>query len=340
MKVADFDYNLPESLIAQTPMEPRDHSRLMVVRRFGATLEHKRFDNILDYLKPRDVLVLNTTRVLPARLVGRRQGTGGRIELLLLHAVGEDKWDVLVKPGRRAKEGTIIQFGDLLQAEVLERTDAGGRIVQFTYSGDFGKVLDKLGETPLPPYITEKLDDGERYQTVYSKESGSVAAPTAGLHFTEDLLSAIRSMGVQIVPLTLHVGLGTFRPVQVDDIEDHTMHAEFYALSPESAGIINECHQHGGRVFAVGTTTVRTLETLTNESGIVQPGSGWTDIFIFPGYEYKVVDALITNFHLPRSSLMMLVSAFAGRETIMQAYDVAINEQYRFFSFGDAMLLI
>ncbi|NLJ74631.1 MAG: tRNA preQ1(34) S-adenosylmethionine ribosyltransferase-isomerase QueA [Firmicutes bacterium] len=340
MKVADFDFTLPEELIAQTPLEHRDQSRLMVVKRNSLAVSDRTFSDIIDYVGPQDVLVINDTRVIPARLYGVRAETQGAVELLLLRPYEEGRWEVLVKPGKRAKVGTKIVFSPKLSCEVIATTPAGGRLVDFEFSGDFDQILDELGETPLPPYIHEKLDDSERYQTVYSRHAGSAAAPTAGLHFTDDLLKKIISKGTAIVPLTLHVGLGTFRPVKVDEVEDHVMHAEYYHLPEASAQTINERRAQGGRVFAVGTTSVRTLETLADESGQVRAGSGWTDIFIYPGYQFKAVDAVITNFHLPKSSLLMLVSAFAGHDTIRYAYRNAVERQYRFFSFGDAMLLI
>lgn len=343
MNVSDFDFDLPHELIAQTPLPVRDASRLLVAKRFDSHLQDLSFRDIVQFFNPGDVLVINETRVIPARLFGRRPDTGGTVEVFLLRPFGDSRWEVLVKPGKRARVGMEIEFSPKLSCRVAEITDFGSRLVDFQFSGDFNQILDELGETPLPPYIHEKLDDGERYQTVYSKQAGSVAAPTAGLHFTPELLQQIQAKGTKIVPLTLHVGLGTFRPVQAERVEDHQMHAEYYELSTESAVAINECRQRGGRVWAVGTTTVRTLETQAQQSEagyIVQPGSGWTDIFIYPGYEFKIVDALVTNFHLPKSSLMMLVAAFAGLDTIKRAYAHAISNRYRFFSFGDAMLLL
>ncbi|NLM40311.1 MAG: tRNA preQ1(34) S-adenosylmethionine ribosyltransferase-isomerase QueA [Firmicutes bacterium] len=343
MKVSEFDFHLPEELIAQTPLPQRDASRLLVTERFGTELQDRQFRDIVEYLDADDVLVINQTRVIPARLFGVRADTGGPVEILLLRPYGGARWEVLVKPGKRARVGIWIEFGPKLACTVMDVTEIGSRLVDFEFNGNFNEILEELGETPLPPYIHEKLDDGERYQTVYSKEAGSVAAPTAGLHFTSELLNEIEERGTQIVPLTLHVGLGTFRPVQVEDIEEHRMHAEFFELSAESAEAINACKRRGGRVWAVGTTTVRTLETQARQQGseyVVVPGSGWTDIFIYPGYEFKIVDALITNFHLPKSSLLMLVSAFAGLDTIKRAYAHAVENRYRFFSFGDAMLLL
>lgn len=340
MKVADFDFNLPEDRIAQQPVEPRDSSRLMVVPKGQTNVEHHVFHEILDFLTDQDVLVINDTRVIPARLFGQRMDSGGKVEFLLLRPMGGDRWEVLVKPGRRARLGVTIDFGGKLQAHVGESTEVGGRIVEFSYQGKFEEVLEELGETPLPPYIVEKLEDKERYQTVYSRDAGSVAAPTAGLHFTPALLDAISAKGVTIVPLTLHVGLGTFRPVQAENVEEHVMHGEYYRLSEESAQLINRRKAQGGRVIAVGTTSVRTLETLTCPAGIIQSGAGWTHIFIYPGYQFKMVDGLITNFHLPRSSLLMLVAAFTGQESMEHAYQTAIREHYRFYSFGDAMFII
>lgn len=339
MKVSDFDYELPDELIAQEPVEPRDSSRLMVVDIGSGTIEHKHFYNLPQFLRPNDVLVVNESRVLPARLFGVREDTMGKVEVLLLHCVGEKRWEVLVKPGNRCKIGTKLIFADTLSAVVIASTEAGGRIVEFDYQGDFDAVLEELGETPLPPYIKSKLDNQERYQTVYARAKGSAAAPTAGLHFTTSLLEQISQKGVKIVPLVLHVGLGTFRPVKTEYVAEHRMHSEYYELSAEHAAIINQCRADGGRVIAVGTTVVRTLETLA-QSGRVKAGAGWTDIFIYPGYKFEIVDAVITNFHLPQSSLLMLVSAFAGLDLIKTAYKTAVENRYRFFSFGDAMLLI
>lgn len=340
MKVSDFDFYLPEELIAQHPLEKRDESRLMVLDKKTGEIEHKKFYDIIDYLNKGDTLVLNNTRVMPARLIGEKENTGGKIEFLLLKRVEGDKWECLAKPGKSAREGRRFTFGNgLLKAEVIEVLENGNRIVKFYYEGIFEQVLDSLGEMPLPPYIHEKLDDKERYQTVYSKEEGSAAAPTAGLHFTKELLKKIQDKGVNIVYLTLHVGLGTFRPVKVEEIEKHNMHSEFYMLSKESADIINETKKRGNRIISVGTTSTRTLETIGDEDGMVKEQSGWTNIFIYPGYKFKVVDNLITNFHLPESTLIMLVSTLAGRENVMNAYNVAVKEKYRFFSFGDAMFI-
>ncbi|WP_138206336.1 tRNA preQ1(34) S-adenosylmethionine ribosyltransferase-isomerase QueA [Haloimpatiens lingqiaonensis] len=340
MDVKDFYFDLPEELIAQHPAEKRDESRLMVLDKRTGELNHKHFKDIIDYLNPGDCLVLNNTRVLPARLIGSKEGTGAKMEFLLLKRIDKDKWETLVKPGKKAKVGSNFIFGNgELKAEVVGIGDEGSRIVQFQYQGIFEEVLDKLGQMPLPPYIKEKLQDRERYQTVYSKEVGSAAAPTAGLHFTKELLEKIKAKGVKVAFLTLHVGLGTFRPVKVDTIEEHHMHSEFYCMTKETADIINETKKSGGRIIAVGTTSSRTLESIGTEDGVVQEKSGWTDIFIYPGYKFKVVDALITNFHIPESTLIMLVSALAGRENIMKAYNTAVKEKYRFFSFGDAMFI-
>ncbi len=340
MKVSDFDFYLPEELIAQHPLEKRDESRLMVLDKKTGKIEHKRFYDIIDYLNKGDTLVLNNTRVMPARLIGEKENTGGKIEFLLLKRVEGDKWECLAKPGKSAREGRRFTFGNgILKAEVIEVLENGNRIVEFYYDGIFEQVLDSLGEMPLPPYIHEKLEDKERYQTVYSKEKGSAAAPTAGLHFTKELLKKIEDKGVNIVYLTLHVGLGTFRPVKVENIENHNMHSEFYMLSKESAEVINETKKRGNRVISVGTTSTRTLETIGDENGMVKEQSGWTNIFIYPGYKFKVVDNLITNFHLPESTLIMLVSTLAGKENVMNAYNIAVKEKYRFFSFGDAMFI-
>lgn len=340
MKVSDFDFYLPEELIAQHPLEKRDTSRLMVLDKETGKIEHKVFKDIIDYLNEGDTLVLNNTRVMPARLIGAKEGTGGKIEFLLLKRLEGDKWECLAKPGKSAKPGRRFEFGDgKLKCEVLEVLETGNRIVEFEYEGIFEEVLDSLGEMPLPPYIHEKLDDKERYQTVYSKETGSAAAPTAGLHFTEELLKKIEDKGVNIAYITLHVGLGTFRPVKVETIDKHVMHSEFYQLSKETADIINNTKENGKRVISVGTTSTRTLETIADENGVVRECSGWTNIFIYPGYKFKVVDNLITNFHLPESTLIMLVSALAGKEHVLNAYNEAVKEKYRFFSFGDAMFI-
>ncbi len=341
MKVDDFDFDLPERLIAQSPLSVRTDSRLMVVDFAKRTFCDKTFVDIKQYLRDGDTLVLNDTRVIPARLIGSNVESGGKMEILLLKPLANDQWEVLVKPGKRAKIGKKFEFGNgMLVAEVLEETEVGGRIIQFHYQGIFHEILDQLGTMPLPPYITDQLSDKERYQTVYSKHSGSVAAPTAGLHFTEQLLNRLRAKGIRIAFVTLHVGLGTFRPVQVDDILDHRMHSEYYHISRENADLINETKANGGRVISVGTTSTRVLETVAAGTGKVRECSGWTDIFIYPGYKFTIIDGLLTNFHLPKSTLLMLVSALAGRELILQAYQHAIQAEYRFFSFGDAMLLL
>lgn len=337
----DFDYDLPEELIAQTPLEHRDQSRMLVLDSKTGEYQDDYFYNVIDRLNPGDALVMNDSRVLPARIYGVKPDTGGHLEVLLLNNIKGDQWETLVKPAKRAKVGTKISFGNgELTAVVKEELEHGGRIVEFEYDGIFLEVLESLGEMPLPPYIKEKLDDPEMYQTVYSKEVGSAAAPTAGLHFTEELLAKIEAKGVKLVYLTLHVGLGTFRPVSVDNIEEHKMHSEFYRLSEEAAETLNEVRQNGGRIVATGTTSIRTLETIGSKfNGEIKADSGWTDIFIKPGYEWKVVNAVITNFHLPKSTLVMLVSAFTGRENILNAYRHAVEEKYRFFSFGDAMFI-
>ncbi|NLK95506.1 MAG: tRNA preQ1(34) S-adenosylmethionine ribosyltransferase-isomerase QueA [Clostridiales bacterium] len=340
MKASDFDFYLPEELIAQHPLLRRDESRLMVLDKKTGKIEHKKFYEIIDFLNEGDTLVLNDTRVLPARLIGEKENTGGKIEFLLLKRIEGDKWECLAKPGKSARVGRKFLFGNgKLKTEVVDVLENGNRIVEFYYEGIFEEVLDSLGEMPLPPYIHEKLEDKERYQTVYSKEEGSAAAPTAGLHFTKELLQKIEDKGVNIVYLTLHVGLGTFRPVQVEDIENHEMHSEYYSLSKESADIINNTKINGKKVISVGTTSTRTLETIGDENGMVREQSGWTDIFIYPGYKFKVVDNLITNFHLPESTLIMLVSTLAGKENVLNAYNIAVKEKYRFFSFGDAMYI-
>ncbi|OSA94685.1 UNVERIFIED_ORG: tRNA preQ1(34) S-adenosylmethionine ribosyltransferase-isomerase QueA [Clostridium botulinum] len=340
MNVKDFDFYLPEELIAQHPLEKRDTSRLMVLDKETGEISHKNFYDIIDYLNEGDTLVLNNTRVMPARLIGEKEGTGGKIEFLLLKRVDKDRWECLAKPGKSARVGRRFTFGDgKLKAEVVEVKENGNRIVEFYYEGIFEEVLDSLGEMPLPPYIHERLEDRERYQTVYSKENGSAAAPTAGLHFTEELLHKIKEKGINIAYVTLHVGLGTFRPVKVETVEDHEMHSEYYHLSKEDAEVINETKKRGNRVISVGTTSTRTLETIADEDGNVKETSGWTNIFIYPGYKFKVVDRLITNFHLPESTLIMLVSTLAGKEHVMNAYEEAVKERYRFFSFGDAMFI-
>lgn len=340
MKVSEFDFYLPEELIAQHPKEKRDESRLMVVDKKDGEIKHKVFKDIIYYINPGDCLVLNNTRVLPARLIGEKENTGGKMEFLLLKRLENNLWETLVKPGKRAKVGSRFVFGGgELKAEVKEIGEDGSRIVEFEYEGIFEEVLDRLGQMPLPPYITEQLKDRERYQTVYSKEVGSAAAPTAGLHFTEELMNSLKEKGVNVCFVTLHVGLGTFRPVKVEDIEEHHMHSEYYTMSKETADIINETKKKGGKIIAVGTTSCRTLETIGDNSGKVSEESGWTDIFMYPGYKFKVVDTIITNFHLPQSTLLMLVSAFSSKDIIMKAYDIAVKEKYRFFSFGDAMII-
>lgn len=338
MLVSDFDYHLPEELIAQHPVEPRDHSRLLLLDRKTGVIEHKIFFDLPHFLQPGDTLVFNDTRVIPARLLGVKPETGGKVEVFLLNRTTKDEWEVLVKPGKRAKPGTIIEFGAALRCQVVSTTDFGGRIVRFAYEGIFEEILDVLGETPLPPYIKARLTDKERYQTVYARERGSAAAPTAGLHFTRDLMEKIRAVGVNLAFVTLHVGLGTFRPVAVEDITKHVMHKEYYSIPAATALVVNKTLAAGNRVIAVGTTAVRTLET-AGVSGRLQSGSGWTEIFIYPGYEFKIVKALITNFHLPQSTLLMLISALAGRENIFNAYRQAVDKRYRFFSFGDAMFI-
>ena len=340
MDIKDFYYDLPEGMIAQTPLEDRTASKLMVLNRKTHEITHKHFYDIVDYLNPGDCLVMNNTRVIPARLYGVKEGSGGKIEFLLLKRINIDTWEVILKPGRKARQGARFVFGDgLLKAEVIEVRDDGNRIVRFEFDGVWEEILDKLGEMPLPPYIKEKLQDKNRYQTVYSKIEGSAAAPTAGLHFTDALIEKIKEKGVKVAFVTLHVGLGTFRPVSCDNIEDHHMHSEYYEVSAETAGIINETRKSGGRIIAVGTTSVRTLESVASDDGTIPTQSGNTQIFIYPGYKFKVVDALITNFHLPESTLLMLISALYDREHIMDAYKEAIAENYRFFSFGDAMFI-
>ncbi|GEQ49449.1 tRNA preQ1(34) S-adenosylmethionine ribosyltransferase-isomerase QueA [Tetragenococcus koreensis] len=337
----DFDFDLPEELIAQTPLTDRSSSRLLVLDSKTGKMQDKHFYDIIDELHPGDALVMNDTRVLPARLYGQKEDTGGHLEVLLLNNTEGDVWETLVKPAKRAKAGTKISFGDgRLKAVVEEELEHGGRMIRFSYEGIFLENLEALGEMPLPPYIKKKLDDPERYQTVYAKENGSAAAPTAGLHFTEELLNKIQEKGIELVYLTLHVGLGTFRPVSVENIEDHDMHSEFYRLTEDSAERLNQVKNEGGRIVAVGTTSIRTLETIgTKFDGKIKADSGWTDIFITPGYQWKIVDAFSTNFHLPKSTLVMMVSAFAGRDNILTAYQHAVEERYRFFSFGDAMFV-
>ena len=340
MKTSDFNYDLPEELIAQDPLPDRSSSRLMHLDKQTGEIVHTNFRHVLDYLNPGDCLVINDTRVIPARLYGSKVGTNAGIEILLLKRKENNIWETLVKPGKKAKPGTKISFGDgLLIGEVLDVVEEGNRLIQFSYEGIFEEILDQLGEMPLPPYITHKLQDKERYQTVYAKHEGSAAAPTAGLHFTKELLEQIEEKGVKIAHVTLHVGLGTFRPVKVDDVEKHHMHSEFYVVEEDQAAMINEAKRTGHRVIAVGTTSCRTLESAADENGMLQAKSGWTEIFIYPGYEFKIIDALITNFHLPESTLLMLVSALAGKEHILKAYEEAVKERYRFFSFGDAMMI-
>lgn len=338
MKLTDFSYELPKELIAQHPAEPRDHARLMLYDRKTGAVEHKHFYDLVDELRAGDVLVFNDSKVIPARLYGKRVPTGGKVEVLLLTPVGEDRWEMLVKPGKKALPGTTIEFPGGLQAEVLDRTDFGGRVVHFTYDGVFDDIIDKIGEMPLPPYIHEKMEDPNEYQTVYARERGSAAAPTAGLHFTDELLQKIRDKGVEEVFVTLHVGLGTFRPVEEENIEDHQMHSEFYSITPEAADAINRAKAEGRRIIAVGTTSIRTLES-AGTTGKLKAGSGWTNIFIYPGFTFHIVDALVTNFHLPESTLLMLISALSTREQILHAYEIAVKEKYRFFSFGDAMFI-
>ncbi|WHY90652.1 tRNA preQ1(34) S-adenosylmethionine ribosyltransferase-isomerase QueA [Neobacillus cucumis] len=342
MKVDLFDFHLPEELIAQVPLQNRTDSRLMVLNKETGEINHEIFKNITEYLREGDCLVLNDTKVLPARLFGIKKDTGAKIEVLLLKQLEGNKWETLVKPAKRVKEGTELDFGDgLLTAVCTETSEHGGRVLDFKYEGIFYEVLDQLGEMPLPPYIKEQLEDRDRYQTVYAREPGSAAAPTAGLHFTEKLLEEIKNKGVHITFITLHVGLGTFRPVSVDDILEHDMHSEYYMVTEGTAKVLNEVRKNGGRIITVGTTSTRTLETIASQNdGKFVAGSGWTSIFIYPGYEYKAIDGLITNFHLPKSTLIMLVSALAGRENILHAYNTAVEERYRFFSFGDAMLII
>ncbi len=340
MKTSDFSYDLPPELIAQHPLSDRSASRLLCLNKASGAIEHRHFTDIIEYIKPGDCLVLNDTRVLPARLYGQKENTGGKIEFLLLNRLSRDEWEVILKPGRKAKPGARFTFGGgKLTAEILRTVNDGNRIVRFFYDGLFEHVLDELGEMPLPHYITEPLQDKERYQTVYSKHDGSAAAPTAGLHFTKELLAQLEQKGVSLAYVTLHVGLGTFRPVKVDDVENHKMHSEFYVIDEATADTINRARANGGRIIAVGTTSTRVLETMAEKNGVVSAGSGWTDIFIYPPYQFKAVDALITNFHLPESTLLMLVSALAGKEHILYAYDQAVKERYRFFSFGDAMFI-
>ena len=341
MNVKDFYFDLPQELIAQDPLEDRASSRLLVLDKKTGEVTHRGFRDILEYLKPGDCLVINDTKVIPARLFGVKEDTGAKIEVLLLKRREHDIWETLVKPGKKAKPGTRIVFGEgLLTGTVLETVDDGNRLIQFSYEGIFEEILDQLGQMPLPPYITHQLKDKNRYQTVYAKHDGSAAAPTAGLHFTKELLKQIEDMGVKIAHVTLHVGLGTFRPVKVENVQDHQMHSEFYMVEESEAKKVNDTKEAGGRVICVGTTSCRTVESAADENGRLKSGSGWTDIFIYPGYEFKILDALITNFHLPESTLVMLVSVLAGREHVLAAYEEAIKERYRFFSFGDAMLIL
>ena len=341
MKTSDFYYDLPQELIAQEPLKDRSSSRLLVLHRDSGEIEHKIFRDVKDYLKKGDCLVINDTKVMPARLIGARKNTGARVEILLLVRKDMDTWEVLTYPGKKAKPGDVIVFGDgRLEAEILEVIEGGNRIVKFRYDGVFETILDELGEMPLPPYITHKLEDKNRYQTVYAVHEGSAAAPTAGLHFTKELLEEIKEMGVEIAHVTLHVGLGTFRPVKVEDVTNHEMHSEYYVVEQAEADKINNARENGGRIISVGTTSTRTLESVTDENGVVHAGSGWTKIFIYPGYKFKAVDCLITNFHLPESTLIMLVAAMVGREKILETYETAVREKYRFFSFGDAMFIV
>lgn len=340
MNVKDFYYELPEELIAQDPLEDRSSSRLMILDKLTGRIEHKRFWDLLNYLKPGDCLVINNTKVIPARLLGHKEGTHAGIELLLLKRKEKDVWETLVKPGKKARPGTRILFGDgRLIGEVVDIVEEGNRLVRFEYEGIFEEILDQLGQMPLPPYITHSLQDKNRYQTVYARYEGSAAAPTAGLHFTKELLEQIEKKGIVIAGVTLHVGLGTFRPVKTENVLEHHMHSEFYCIEEAEAEKINRTKKNGGRIICVGTTSCRTLESVADEKGMVRAGSGWTEIFIYPGYQFKCMDALITNFHLPESTLLMLVSALAGREFILEAYRTAVEEEYRFFSFGDAMLI-
>lgn len=341
MNVRDFYFDLPQELIAQDPLEDRSSSRLLVLDKETGETEHRRFRDILEYLRPDDCLVINDTKVIPARLFGVKEDTNAKIEILLLKRTEADVWETLVKPGKKCRPGTVIVFGDgLLKGVVTDVAEEGNRLIRFSYDGIFEEILDQLGQMPLPPYITHQLKDKNRYQTVYAKHDGSAAAPTAGLHFTKELLSQIDDMGVKIAHVTLHVGLGTFRPVKVENILEHHMHSEFYVVEEAEAKKINDTKRHGGRVICVGTTSCRTIESAAGEDGWLKAGSGWTDIFIYPGYQFKLLDGLITNFHLPESTLVMLVSAFAGREHVLKAYEEAVREQYRFFSFGDAMLVV
>ncbi|MBQ7477458.1 MAG: tRNA preQ1(34) S-adenosylmethionine ribosyltransferase-isomerase QueA [Selenomonadaceae bacterium] len=337
MLLSDFDYDLPEELIAQTPIEPRNASRLMVLDPRKGTIRHEHFYDLGKFLEPGDTLIFNDTRVMPARLIGHREGTGGKVEIFLLRRIDATHWETLAKPGKKAQMGNVIEFGEELSCRITGHTDFGGRIVEFMFQGVFEEILDRLGETPLPPYIHEKLEDRERYQTVYNREEGSAAAPTAGLHFTKEQMGDLEKAGIRLGFVTLHVGLGTFRPVNVENIEEHVMHKEYYSISDETAELIRRTKAEGHRVVAVGTTSIRTLESAASGKNEISGGNGWTDIFIYPGYEFKIVDAIVTNFHLPKSTLIMLISAFAGREFILNAYREAVEKKYRFFSFGDAM---
>ncbi|MFW6006466.1 MAG: tRNA preQ1(34) S-adenosylmethionine ribosyltransferase-isomerase QueA [Halanaerobiales bacterium] len=340
MNVDEFDYDLPEELIAQKPVEKRDESRLMCLNKKSGEIKHTIFKNIIELLNPGDLLVLNNSKVIPARLFGEKEATGARIEILLLNQIEEKKWEVLVKPGKKVKIDTEISFGEgKLKGKVIDYTDYGGRIIEFQYKDDFNHIINELGEMPLPPYIKEKLENPDRYQTVYAEEKGSAAAPTAGLHFTPELLDNIEKKGVNTTSITLHVGLGTFRPVRTDKIEEHDMHEEYYKIKPETTRLINKTKKSGNRVVAVGTTVVRTLESAATEKGKIQAKSDWSNLFIYPGYDFKIIDALITNFHLPKSTLLMLVSAFAGKEKVFKAYRTAVKKQYRFYSLGDAMYI-
>ena len=340
MNIKEFYYDLPEELIAQDPLTDRSSSRLLTLDKNSGVFSHHVFRDIVDYLNPGDCLVINNTKVIPARLMGEKEGTGAGIEVLLLKRKENDVWETLVKPGKKARPGARISFGNgLLVGEVVDVVEEGNRLIKFEYEGIFEEILDQLGQMPLPPYITHRLEDKNRYQTVYAKHNGSAAAPTAGLHFTPELLEVIKAKGVKVAEVTLHVGLGTFRPVKVENILEHHMHSEFYMVEEEQAAMINETKKNGGRVICVGTTSCRTLESATGEDGILRAGSGWTEIFIYPGYKFKILDALITNFHLPESTLLMLISALAGRDNVMKAYEEAVKERYRFFSFGDAMFI-
>lgn len=341
MKTSDFYFDLPEELIAQDPLEDRSSSRLLVLDKVSGNTEHRRFRDILEYLKPGDCLVINNTKVIPARLIGAKEGTDAKIEVLLLKRKEKDVWETLVRPGKKMKVGARVSFGEgLLKGEVVDIVEEGNRLIRFEYEGIFEEILDQLGQMPLPPYITHQLQDKDRYNTVYAEHAGSAAAPTAGLHFTPELLTQVEEKGVEIARVTLHVGLGTFRPVKVEDVTNHHMHSEFYQIDKEAADKINHAKESGGRIICVGTTSCRTIESAADENGHLEPCSGWTEIFIYPGYQFKILDGLITNFHLPESTLIMLVSALAGKEHVLAAYEEAVKERYRFFSFGDAMIVI